>query len=62
MKHPRTVVTFSDLARARLADHGRLAQTHLELLGSGEASHLLEQAVRVLGFEPATHWGSWIAD
>ncbi len=58
MKHPRTVVTFSDSGAHVSQIMDASLQTHL-LSYWVRAKHAfsLEQAVRMLSFEPATHWG-----
>jgi len=58
MKHPRTVVTFSDSGAHVSQIMDASLQTHL-LSHWVRAKHAftLEQGVRMLSFEPATHWG-----
>src|SRR2546430_8044472 len=58
IKHPRTVVTFSDSGAhvSQLMDAS--LQTHLlSYWVRAKQALALEQAVRMLSFEPATHWG-----
>ncbi len=58
MKHPRTVVTFSDSGAhvSQLMDAS--LQTHvLSHWVRAKQAFTLEQAVRMLTFVPATHWG-----
>jgi N-acyl-D-aspartate/D-glutamate deacylase len=58
MKHPRTVVTFSDSGAHVSQIMDASLQTHLLshwVRTRGALS--LEQGVRMLSFEPATHWG-----
>ncbi len=58
MKHPRTVVTFSDSGAHVSQIMDASLQTHL-LSHWVRARHAftLEQAVRMLSFVPATYWG-----
>jgi N-acyl-D-aspartate/D-glutamate deacylase len=58
MKHPRTVVTFSDSGAHVSQIMDASLQTHLlsHWVRTKQAIGL-EQAVRMLSFEPATHWG-----
>jgi N-acyl-D-amino-acid deacylase len=58
MRHPRTVTTFSEVGRARLAAHGFVAQTHLiyHWVRTKQA-FTLERAVHMLTCVPATLWG-----
>jgi len=58
MKHPRTVVTFSDSGAHVSQIMDASLQTHLlsHWVRAKQAIGL-EQAVRMLSFEPATHWG-----
>src|SRR5215469_4051913 len=58
MKHPRTVVTFSDSGAHVSQIMDASLQTHLlsHWVRARQAIDL-EQAVRMLSFEPATHWG-----
>jgi len=58
MKHPRTVVTFSDSGAHVSQIMDASLQTHLlsHWVRTRQAIGL-EQAVRMLSFEPATHWG-----
>ncbi len=60
MQHPRTVVTFSDSGAHVSQIMDASLQTHLlsHWVRSRQAIGL-EQAVRMLSFEPATHWGFW---
>ncbi len=58
IKHPRTVVTFSDSGAhvSQLMDAS--LQTHvLSHWVRAKQALTLEEAVRMLSFEPATHWG-----
>jgi len=58
MKHPRTVVTFSDSGAHVSQIMDASLQTHLlSHWVRGKQALPLEQAVRMLSFEPATHWG-----
>ena len=58
MKHPRTVVTFSDSGAHVSQIMDASLQTHLLSHWVRAKQALpLEQAVRMLSFEPATHWG-----
>ena len=58
IKHPRTVVTFSDSGAHVSQIMDASLQTHLLSYWVREKQALpLEQAVRMLSFEPATHWG-----
>src|SRR2546426_10847912 len=58
MKHPRTVVTFSDSGAHVSQIMDASLQTHLlSYWVRAEQALTLEQAVRMLSFEPATHWG-----
>ena len=58
MKHPRTVVTFSDSGAHVSQIMDASLQTHLLSYWVRARQALpLEQAVRMLSFEPATHWG-----
>jgi N-acyl-D-amino-acid deacylase len=58
MKHPRTVVTFSDSGAHVSQIMDASLQTHL-LSHWVRAKEMLslEEGVRMLSFEPATHWG-----
>ena len=58
MQHPRTVVTFSDSGAHVSQIMDASLQTHL--LGHWvrtRQAFTLEQAIRMLSFVPATHWG-----
>src|SRR5207247_9510278 len=58
LKHPHTVVTFSDSGAhvSQIVDAS--PQTHrLIHWVRGQQALTLEQGVRMLSFEPATHWG-----
>jgi N-acyl-D-amino-acid deacylase len=58
MKHPRTVVTFSDSGAHVSQIMDASLQTHLlSHWVRAKQAMSLEQAVRMLSFEPATHWG-----
>jgi N-acyl-D-aspartate/D-glutamate deacylase len=58
IKHPRTVVTFSDSGAHVSQIMDASLQTHLLSHWVRAKQALpLEQAVRMLSFEPATHWG-----
>jgi len=58
MKHPRTVVTFSDSGAHVSQIMDASLQTHLlSHWVRAKQAICLEQAVRMLSFEPATHWG-----
>jgi N-acyl-D-amino-acid deacylase len=58
MKHPRTVVTFSDSGAHVSQIMDASLQTHLlSHWVRAKQAFSLEQAVRMLSFEPATHWG-----
>lgn len=58
MKHPRTVVTFSDSGAHVSQIMDASLQTHvLSHWVRAKQALTLEQAVRMLSFEPATHWG-----
>ncbi len=58
IKHPRTVVTFSDSGAHVSQIMDASLQTHLLAHWVRAKQALtLEQAVRLLSFEPATHWG-----
>jgi N-acyl-D-amino-acid deacylase len=58
MKHPRTVVTFSDSGAHVSQIMDASLQTHvLAHWVRGKQALTLEQAVRMLSFEPAMHWG-----
>jgi N-acyl-D-amino-acid deacylase len=58
IKHPRTVVTFSDSGAHVSQIMDASLQTHLLSYWVRARQALpLEQAVRMLSFEPATHWG-----
>jgi N-acyl-D-amino-acid deacylase len=58
MKHPRTVVTFSDSGAHVSQIMDASLQTHLlSYWVRARQAFSLEQAVRMLSFEPATHWG-----
>jgi N-acyl-D-aspartate/D-glutamate deacylase len=58
IKHPRTVVTFSDSGAHVSQIMDASLQTHLlSHWVRGQQALTLEQAVRMLSFEPATHWG-----
>ena len=58
MKHPRTVVTFSDSGAHVSQIMDASLQTHLlSHWVRAKQAFTLEQAVRMLSFEPATHWG-----
>jgi N-acyl-D-amino-acid deacylase len=60
MKHPRTVVTFSDSGAHVSQIMDASLQTHLlSHWVRAKQAIALEQAVRMLSFEPATHWGFW---
>ena len=60
MKHPRTVVTFSDSGAHVSQIMDASLQTHLlSHWVRAKQAIPLEQAVRMLSFEPATHWGFW---
>jgi len=58
MKHPRTVVTFSDSGAHVSQIMDASLQTHLlSYWVRAKQALALEQAVRMLSFELATHWG-----
>jgi N-acyl-D-aspartate/D-glutamate deacylase len=58
IQHPRTVVTFSDSGAHVSQIMDASLQTHLLSHWVRARQALpLEQAVRMLSFEPATHWG-----
>jgi N-acyl-D-amino-acid deacylase len=58
MKHPRTVVTFSDSGAHVSQIMDASLQTHvLSHWVRARQALTLEQAVRMLTLEPATHWG-----
>ena len=58
MKHPHTVVTFSDSGAHVSQIMDASLQTHLlSHWVRGQQALTLEQGVRMLSFEPATHWG-----
>jgi len=58
MRHPRTVVTFSDSGAHVSQIMDASLQTHLlSHWVRTKGALTLEQAVRMLSFEPATHWG-----
>jgi len=58
MRHPRTVVTFSDSGAHVSQIMDASLQTHvLSHWVRARQAFTLEQAVRMLSFEPATHWG-----
>jgi N-acyl-D-amino-acid deacylase len=58
VKHPRTVVTFSDSGAHVSQIMDASLQTHLlSHWVRAKQALTLEQAVRMLSFEPATHWG-----
>jgi len=58
IKHPRTVVTFSDSGAHVSQIMDASLQTHLlSHWVRAKQALTLEQAVRMLSFEPATHWG-----
>ncbi len=58
MKHPRTVVTFSDSGAHVSQIMDASLQTHLlSHWVRGQGALTLEEGVRMLSFEPATHWG-----
>ena len=58
MKHPRTVVTFSDSGAHVSQIMDASLQTHLlSHWVRAKQAFTLEEAVRMLSFEPATHWG-----
>ncbi len=58
MKHPRTVVTFSDSGAHVSQIMDASLQTHvLSHWVRAKQALTLEQAVRMLSFEPAMHWG-----
>jgi N-acyl-D-aspartate/D-glutamate deacylase len=58
MKHPRTVVTFSDSGAHVSQIMDASLQTHLlSHWVRAKQAFTLEQAVRMLSFVPATHWG-----
>jgi len=58
MQHPRTVVTFSDSGAHVSQIMDASLQTHLlSHWVRARQALTLEQAVRMLSFEPATHWG-----
>jgi len=60
VKHPRTVVTFSDSGAHVSQIMDASLQTHLlSHWVRAEQALTLEEAVRMLSFEPATHWGFW---
>jgi N-acyl-D-amino-acid deacylase len=60
IKHPRTVVTFSDSGAHVSQIMDASLQTHLlSHWVRAKQAIPLEQAVRMLSFEPATHWGFW---
>ena len=58
MRHPRTVVTFSDSGAHVSQIMDASLQTHLlSHWVRGRQAFTLEQAVRMLSFVPATYWG-----
>jgi N-acyl-D-amino-acid deacylase len=58
MKHPRTVVTFSDSGAHVSQIMDASLQTHLlSHWVRAKGMFTLEEGVRMLSFEPATHWG-----
>ena len=58
MKHPRSVVTFSDSGAHVSQIMDSSLQTHIFSHWVREKQALtLEEAVRMVTFEPATHWG-----
>src|SRR5205807_8465325 len=58
VKHSRTVVTFSDSGAHVSQIMDASLQTHLlSYWVRAKQALALEQAVRMLSFEPATHWG-----
>jgi N-acyl-D-amino-acid deacylase len=58
MRHPRTVVTFSDSGAHASQIMDASLQTHLlSYWVRARQAFTLEQAVRMLSFEPASHWG-----
>jgi N-acyl-D-aspartate/D-glutamate deacylase len=58
MKHPRSVVTFSDSGAHVSQIMDASLQTHvLSHWVRTQQALTLEEAVRMLSFEPATHWG-----
>ena len=58
MKHPRTVVTFSDSGAHVSQIMDASLQTHLlSHWVRAKQAFTLEQAVRMLSFVPATQWG-----
>jgi len=58
IKHPRTVVTFSDSGAHVSQIMDASLQTHLlSHWVRAKQAITLEQAVRMLSFEPATYWG-----
>jgi N-acyl-D-aspartate/D-glutamate deacylase len=58
IKHPRTVVTFSDSGAHVSQIMDASLQTHLlSHWVRAKQAISLEQAVRMLSFEPASHWG-----
>jgi N-acyl-D-amino-acid deacylase len=58
MKHPRTVVTFSDSGAHVSQIMDASLQTHLlSHWVRAKGMLTLEEGVRMLSFEPATHWG-----
>ena len=58
IKHPRTVVTFSDSGAHVSQIMDASLQTHvLSHWVRSRQALTLEEAVRMLSFEPATHWG-----
>ncbi|PYN31974.1 MAG: amidohydrolase [Candidatus Rokuibacteriota bacterium] len=58
IQHPRTVVTFSDSGAHVSQIMDASLQTHLlSHWVRAKQAIPLEQAVRMLSFEPATHWG-----
>jgi N-acyl-D-aspartate/D-glutamate deacylase len=58
MRHPRTVVTFSDSGAHVSQIMDASLQTHvLSHWVRARQAFTLEEAVRMLSFEPATHWG-----
>jgi len=60
MRHPRTVTTFSDSGAHVSQIMDASLQTHLlSHWVRAKQAISLEQAVRMLSFEPATHWGFW---
>jgi N-acyl-D-aspartate/D-glutamate deacylase len=60
IQHPRTVVTFSDSGAHVSQIMDASLQTHLlSHWVRAKQAIPLEQAVRMLSFEPATHWGFW---